>query len=62
MFTTLFLILYIAIIFTVAVVIINTATPPKAIAYLFLLIFFPVGGIIIYLTVGINVYMKKMVH
>lgn len=65
MFTTLFLILYIAIIFTVAVVIINTATPPKAIAYLFLLIFFPVGGIIIYLTVGINhrtykLYNKKL--
>ncbi|MGG6229290.1 cardiolipin synthase [Tenacibaculum sp. SDUM215027] len=65
MITTLLIILYIVIIATIAVIIVNTSTPPKAIAYLFLLILFPVGGIIIYLTVGINhrtykLYNKKL--
>ncbi|CAM1371101.1 Cardiolipin synthase [Tenacibaculum litoreum] len=65
MITTLLIILYVAIVATVAVIIINTSTPPKAIAYLFLIILFPVGGIIIYLTIGINhrtykLYNKKL--
>lgn len=65
MITVLLIILYIAVLITFAVIIINTSSPTKALAYLFLLFTFPVIGIIVYLSVGINfrtykLYNKKL--
>ncbi|MGG8498089.1 cardiolipin synthase [Tenacibaculum sp. TC6] len=63
--TTLLLLFYIAILITMSVIIINTSSPTKALAYLFLLFTFPFIGILVYLSVGINyrtykLYNKKL--
>ena len=65
MLTILLVILYVSILVTMAVIIVNTSSPSKALAYLFLLFTFPVIGIIVYLSVGINyrtykLYNKKL--
>ena len=59
---TLFLVLYILIVFGVCIsILVNTETPSKALGYLLLVISFPVLGIIIYLSVGLN-YRKKELY
>ncbi|WGH75121.1 cardiolipin synthase [Tenacibaculum tangerinum] len=60
MITTLLAILYIAVIATVAIIIVNTSTASKSIAYLFLLFLFPVVGIIIYFSIGMNYRTHKL--
>lgn len=66
MATYLFLI-YISIVVLVCIAILfYTETPSKALGYLLLVISFPVGGIIIYLSVGLNyrkreLYQKKLI-
>ncbi|WGH75044.1 PLDc N-terminal domain-containing protein [Tenacibaculum tangerinum] len=38
----------------------DTDTPSKVVAYLFLIIFFPVIGVIFYLTLGVNYRKQKL--
>ena len=55
-------ILYIILVIIVCLhILINTATPSKALGYLLLVISFPIVGIIIYLSVGLN-YRKKELY
>ena len=59
---TLFLVLYILIVFAVCItILVNTETPSKALGYLLLVISFPVIGIILYFSVGLN-YRKKELY
>ena len=59
---TYLLIIYILIIIAVCLnILVNTESPSKALAYLLLVISFPVIGIIIYLSVGLN-YRKKELY
>ncbi|WP_232217099.1 cardiolipin synthase [Winogradskyella sp. J14-2] len=54
-------IIYILILLIVCIrIIINTTTPSKGLAYLLLVISFPVVGIIFYLSVGLNYRKKKL--
>lgn len=56
------LILYITIVVIICLnILINTETPSKALGYILLVISFPVVGIIIYLSVGLN-YRKKRLY
>ncbi len=63
---TVFSVLYLLIVFGVCIIIlVNTETPSKALGYILLVISFPVLGIIIYLSVGLNhrkkeLYRKKL--
>ena len=60
--TTFFLVLYILIVFGVCIsILVNTETPSKALGYLLLVISFPVFGIILYFSVGLN-YRKKELY
>lgn len=55
------IILYFLVLLIVCVrIIINTTTPSKGIAYLLLVFVFPVGGIIIYLSIGLNYRKSKL--
>ena len=55
------IILYLIVLLIVAVrIIINTTTPSKGMAYLLLVFVFPVGGILIYLSVGLNYRKSKL--
>lgn len=59
---TFILVLYILIIIAVCVnILVKTETPSKALGYLLLVISFPVIGVIIYLSVGLN-YRKKELY
>jgi len=60
MMTTAFLVLYIILLITISIIIINTSTPSKALAYLFLIITFPIVGIIFYFSVGVNHRVNKL--
>ncbi len=55
------ILLYIITILAVIAIIINTETPSKASAYLFLVILVPVVGIIVYFTFGVN-YRKQKIY
>ncbi len=55
------IILYVLVLLVVCVrIIYNTNTPSKGLAYLLLVVMFPVGGIIIYLSVGLNYRKSKL--
>lgn len=55
------LVLYIAVVVLVCLnILMNSETPSKALGYLLLVISFPVVGIIIYLSVGLNYRKKKL--
>lgn len=59
---TYLLVLYILIIIAVCInILVNTETPSKALGYLLLVVSFPVVGVIIYLSVGLN-YRKKELY
>ena len=59
---TFILVLYILVVFGVCIsILVNTETPSKALGYLLLVISFPVLGIIIYFSVGLN-YRKKELY
>ncbi len=62
---TFLILFYIAIVITTVLIIINTSTTSKALTYLLLVFIFPIVGIIIYFSVGINyrtykLYNKKL--
>ena len=58
---------YIIVLYAIFVVIVcinilmNSETPSKALGYLLLVISFPIGGVLIYLSVGLN-YRKKELY
>lgn len=55
------IIFYAAVLISVCIrIIVNTSTPSKGLAYLLLVITFPVIGIIFYLSVGLNYRKKKL--
>ena len=55
------IILYLLVVLIISVrIIVNTTTPSKGIAYLLLIFIFPIGGIIIYLSVGLNYRKRKL--
>lgn len=55
------IVLYFLVLLVVGVrIIINTTTPSKGIAYILLVIIFPIVGIIIYLSVGLNYRKRKL--
>lgn len=59
---TYLLVLYILVIFAVCInILVNTETPSKALGYLLLVVSFPIVGVIIYLSVGLN-YRKKELY
>ena len=59
---TYLLVLYILFIVAVCInILVNTETPSKALGYLLLVVSFPVVGVIIYLSVGLN-YRKKELY
>ena len=60
MMTTLAVLFYIAVTAAVAVIIINTSSTPKALAYLMLVFLFPVVGIIVYFSIGRNYRANKL--
>ncbi|MFA6360147.1 MAG: PLDc N-terminal domain-containing protein, partial [Dysgonamonadaceae bacterium] len=56
------LILYILVLIVVCIsILVNTETPSKALAYLLLVFSFPVFGIILYFSVGLN-YRKRELY
>lgn len=60
MLNFLFILYTLFLLFVAVRIVINTTTPSKGIAYLLLIILFPVGGIIIYLSVGLNYRKSKL--
>lgn len=65
MISTILITVYLLIIVAVAIFIVNNTSPLKALAYLFLLLTFPIVGVIIYLSFGVNhriykLYNKKL--
>lgn len=60
MLNFLFILYILFLLFVAARIIINTTTPSKGIAYLLLIFIFPIGGIIIYLSVGLNYRKRKL--
>lgn len=59
--STAFIILYsLVLIIVCGRIIFNTNTPSKGLAYLLLVVLFPIGGIIIYLSVGLNYRKSKL--
>ena len=56
-------ILYILVVFIVCInILVNTETPSKALGYLLLVISFPVFGIILYFSVGLNYRKRELYH
>lgn len=56
----LIILLYLLVVLTVVVIIVNTNSTSKALAYLMMVFIFPVAGIIIYFSVGVNYRKRKL--
>lgn len=60
MVTTFAILLYAAVLVTVAIIIVNTSSTTKALAYLMLIFLFPIIGLIVYFSVGRNYRINKL--
>ncbi len=60
MITAFVVLFYIAVLITVAIIIVNTSTTSKALAYLMLIFLFPVLGLIVYFAIGRNYRVNKL--